>query len=82
MQNAESILVIIVSSFLTLFLITLIVLMVFVIKLIKQLKRIAEKAEHAVETVEHAGELFKNTSGPLALIKFVRNIIKHSKKGK
>lgn len=82
MHNAESILVIIVSSFLTLFLIAMIVLILLAIRLLKQLKRIADKAENAVESIEHAGEIFKNTSGPLALVKFVRNIIKHSKKGK
>jgi biopolymer transport protein ExbB/TolQ len=82
MQNAESILVVIVSSFLTLFLIVMVVLILQVIKLVKQLKLIADKAEKAVESVEHAGEMLKNTSGPLAIIKFVRNMIKHSKKGK
>jgi hypothetical protein len=82
MENAESILVIINSTFLAIFLIAGIVLFLLAIKLVKQLKLIAAKAEKAVESVEHAGEFFKNTSGPLALVSFVRNIIKHSKKGK
>lgn len=82
MENAQSILVIIVSSFLTLFLIVTIVLILLVIKLVKQLKIVVDKAEKAVESVEHAGEVLKNTSGPLALVKLVRNIIKYSKKGK
>jgi preprotein translocase subunit SecG len=82
MATAESILVIITSSVLTIFLIVSIVLALLAMKLVKQLKVIADKAEHAVETVEHAGELFKNTSGPLALVKFARNMYKQSKKGK
>lgn len=80
MENAESILVIIVSSVLTVFLIVAIVLLGLVIKLVQQLKRIADKTENAVEAVEHAGELFKNTSGPLALFKLVRNMMNRNKK--
>ncbi len=80
MENAESILVIIVSSFLTLFLIAVIVLLVLVIKLVKQLKKIADKAEKAVESVEHAGDIFKNTAGPLGAAKFMRNVYKQFKK--
>ncbi len=78
-EDAQSILVIIVSSILTLFLIVLIVLMVLVIKLVKQLRLIADKAEKAVASVESAGQILKNTSGPLALFKVARNLIKHFK---
>jgi hypothetical protein len=82
MHNAESILVIIVSSFLTLFLIVTIVLILLLIKLVKQLRIIADKAEKAVESVEHAGEIFKNTAGPLGAMKFMRNVYKQFNKNK
>lgn len=80
MQNAESILVIIVSSVLTLFLVVAIVLLFMVIKLVQQVKKVVDKAENAVESIEQAGELFKNTSGPMAVVKLIRNIMNRNKK--
>ena len=76
MQNAESILVIIVSSVLTIFLISSIVVLILLAKLIQGIRHIVERAEELVETASEAAEMLRNASGPLALFKVVRNILK------
>lgn len=75
MHNAESILVIIVSSVLTIFLIASIVVLVLIAKLVASVKRIVEHAEQVLETAGEAAEMLRNASGPLALFKVVRNIM-------
>lgn len=82
MDTASQILIIIVSGVLTIFLIVLIVLLSQVIKLVKQVKLIADKAEKAVESVSTAGEMLRNASGPLAVVKLVRNMVKHYNKSR
>ena len=76
MQNAESILVIIVSTTLALFLIAAIAVLVMVAKLIQSVRRIVDQAEKVVETAGEAAEMMRNASGPLALFKVVRNMVK------
>lgn len=75
MQNAEAILVIIVSSVLTLFLIISIVVLVMMAKLITAIKRMVDHAEQVVETAGEAAEMLRNASGPLALFKVIRNVV-------
>lgn len=75
MQNAESVLVIIVSATLALFLVTAIVVMVLIAKLVQALRRIVDDAERVVETAGEAAEMLRNASGPLALFKVVRNMV-------
>jgi hypothetical protein len=75
MQNAESILVIIVSAVLALFLLTAIVVLVMIAKLVQSLRRIIDNAERVVETAGEAAEMLRNASGPLALFKVVRNMV-------
>ncbi len=86
MENAESILVIIVSVTLTLFLLVAIVLAVLSIKLIQRLRHIADTADLVVNNVEAASEILKNSAGPLAVLKFMANIadvaMKRKKGGK
>lgn len=77
MHNAESILVIILASVLTLFLLVAVAVLVAGLKLLRQARRIAAKAEAAVDSVGTAATILKDTSGPLALLKLLRNIIKH-----
>ncbi len=76
MQNAESILVIIVSSVLTLFLIVSIVVLIMIAKLVSAIKRMVDHAEQVVETAGEAAEMLRNASGPLALFKVLRNVVK------
>lgn len=75
MQNAEAILVIIVSSVLTLFLITSVVVLVMIAKLVSAIKRMVDHAEQVVETAGEAAEMLRNASGPLALFKVLRNVV-------
>jgi len=76
MQNAESILVIIVSTTLALFLVAAIAVLVMVAKLIQSVRRVVDQAEKVVETAGEAAEMMRNASGPLALFKVVRNMMK------
>ena len=75
MHEAESILVIIVSATLTVFLIVGIVVLLLIAKLIKAVMRIVERAQQVVETAEEAATMLRNASGPLALFKVIRNIV-------
>lgn len=75
MNTAESILVIITSSLLSLFLLLAIVATVFIIKISKSVKRVIAKAEDVVDTAEAAAETFKHTSGPMGALKLIKNIV-------
>jgi hypothetical protein len=75
MEDAQTILVIITSSLLALFLLIGIVLMVMVVRLVSAIKRISYKAEGLIDSAESVTEAFKNVSGPLALAKLVKNIV-------
>jgi hypothetical protein len=77
METAALILLIVVSSVLAIFLVVAIVLGVVLVKLINKLKYLVEQAEKAVDSVTTAGEMLKNASGPLAVVKMLRNIVKH-----
>ena len=76
MQNAESILVIIVSTVLALFLLTAIIVLVLIAKLVQAIRQLVARAEDLVETAGEAAEMLRDASGPLALFKLVRNIMK------
>lgn len=75
MEDAQTILVIITSSLLALFLLIGIVLMVIVVRLASAIKRITHKAEGLIDSAESVTEAFKNVSGPLALAKLIKNIV-------
>ncbi len=75
MTMTESILLIILSVFLALFLGLAIALMVVSIKLVKSLKQIVAKAEMIVDSVETAAEVVKNASGPIATLRVLKNIV-------
>ena len=74
MENAESILVIILASVLTVFLIVAIVLFVVVIKFIGKLRELADKAKDVAGNVESATEILKKSVGPLAIGKVLTNL--------
>jgi len=74
MDNAEEILVIILSTFLAIFIGLAIVLTINLMKLTKKLRSIAEHAEAAATNVEAASTMFKNAAGPLAAGKFIMNM--------
>lgn len=73
-ENAESILVVILSGFLAIFLILAIALIIKCIQVINYIQRIAVKAEQIVDKAESIGEFFHRTSGPLAVGRFITNM--------
>lgn len=85
MENAEEILVIILSSFLALFLLLGIVILVKSIQIINSLKRITDKAEKIVDKAENIGEFFQRTTSSLAigrlLTQVANAVFKHDEKG-
>ena len=80
MNTAAEILVIFLSVFLAIFLVLGIIVAVEVIRLVRVVHRVADKAEVVMESAETVGTIFKNVSGPLALFKLARNIVKTVKK--
>jgi len=82
MENAETILVIILSVTLTIFLIVGIVLIVTLVRLVKSLNAVAVKAQEIVDNVETASDVLKKAAGPLAIGKFMMNMADLIKKKK
>lgn len=80
MHNAESMLVIIVSAVLAVFLVVAIVVLVLVARLVAAAKRAIGKAEHVMDSAEAATEIIKNAGGPLAILKIVRNVMRMTQK--
>jgi hypothetical protein len=82
-MSAEEILVIILSSFLALFLLLGIVAAVMIIKLIKTVQSIANKTEEAAGNVVAASETLRGAAGPMAMLRMFANVTnmftKHSK---
>lgn len=82
MDTATQTLVIILSLFLALFLLLSIIICVQVIKLLHTLRTIADKAERVVDSAESVGTIFRNASGPLALMRVVANMVESATKHK
>jgi len=80
MDNAEQILVIIVSSVLTIFLILLIAATIYFIKVLRQVRRIVEQAERTASTIESAADRLGRSASPLGLIKLVGTIVEQATK--
>lgn len=76
MHNAESILVIIVSATLTIFLLALITTIVLTIRVLMSVKRLVQQAEHMVDVAETAAEAFRDAAGPVSLMRAIRKIVK------
>jgi hypothetical protein len=75
MENAQSVLVIIVSSLLSIVLVMSIILLVVGIKLVKAVRKVVLKAEHVIDSAEATTDILKNAGGPLAVFKIIRNIV-------
>ena len=75
MNNAETILVIFLSTALAVFLTLAIIAVVHLIRLIKVLQVIAVKAEGFVESAESAADMVKSAVGQLSVMKFVGSIV-------
>jgi hypothetical protein len=77
MENAEQLLVIILSSTLTVFLIVSIIAVVYIIKLVKIVQRISAKAEALTDKAEAVGEFMQHAAGPILMGKVVAGISDH-----
>jgi predicted PurR-regulated permease PerM len=80
MDTTAEVLLIVVSSALTVFLIVLVVAIVYVIKILNQVKRITEQAENAVDSVQSAAAAFERSASPLAVLKLVGKIVSQASK--
>ena len=81
-MDAETVLVIILSCTLAVFLVVGIIALIKLIDILNSLKRITDKAEKFAEGAETLGEFFKDVSGNLALGKLVHNIAHYVKRKK
>ncbi len=72
MNTTEQIILVILSTFLALFLLLAIAALISVIKLIKTIRDLAQKAEHVVTSAESVADLFRKASGPMTILNFVR----------
>lgn len=77
LTDAQSILLIILSSFLALFLVLGCIVFAKVIQVLNHLRAISEKAEKIADSAEHIGEFFKHTAGPAAMAKLLANIVEN-----
>lgn len=82
MDTAAEVLLIIVSSVLSVFLVLLIIALCYGISMVRSAKRILDHAENVADSVEAAASAFEKTATPVAVFKFISKIIAHSKKAK
>lgn len=82
MTTTDHVLLIILTTLLSIFFLLGITILVLVVKLVGSVKRVVIKAEGVVDSVESAAEVLKDTSGRLAFLKLVRNIMKMAQKVK
>lgn len=71
MTDAETILVVFLSTALAVFLVLGIVLLAFLIDIAQRIRRITIKAEHLADKAEAAAEFMQKAAVPLALNKLV-----------
>lgn len=74
MENAAEILVIVLASFLALFLLLAITVSIKLIQLVNHIRRIAEKAEYIADKAETAASFFSKAAGPALIGNLIANI--------
>ena len=92
MNTAEQVIMIILSSFLFIFLVSAIVVFVSIWRLTKKMNAVADKAQEIIskahdiaDRVEDVSDIFKRSAGPIALGRYFMNIaetVAKHKKGK
>ena len=80
MDTASQVLLIIVSTVLSIFLIVSIIALVYTIKILKQVRRITFRAENVAESVEAAANTFEKAASPVAVLKIIGNIVDQASK--
>lgn len=73
-MDTERVLIIILASTLSVFLLLAIVAIIKIIQILNHLKTITEKAQQLVDTAENIGQFFKHSTGAAALGNLVANI--------
>lgn len=85
MDTAAEILLIVVSSVLSVFLILLCVGAIYFIRVLKRVNQMADRAEHMASSVENAAEAVKNSAAVMPLIRLIAKVVsinqKKAKKG-
>ena len=74
MENAQELLVIIVSATLTVFLLVSIILLVLTIKVVRSIKRVTDKAEALADKAETIADVFSHAATPIMIAKLFSNI--------
>lgn len=74
MNGYEQFLVVILATFLALFLILAIALTVLLIKVTRTIKRITDKAERLADKAEAVGEFFEHAAAPMALGRMIATV--------
>jgi hypothetical protein len=82
MNTSEQVLVVVLSSFLAIFLLLGIIGLIKTIQILNILKRISDKAEKLTDKAEAVGDFFQKTAGTAALAKLLSNIVHTVKSGK
>jgi hypothetical protein len=75
MSTTETVLLIIVTSLLSLFIIMCIAVAVAIFKLVSSARQVVAKAETAIDSVESAADIFKNVGGKVSVFKLIKNIV-------
>lgn len=75
MENAQTILVVMLSSALAVFLLLGIILLAICIKIAGHIKRISENAEAISDKAENVAEFISNAAAPLAAGKLISNVL-------
>jgi predicted PurR-regulated permease PerM len=82
-QNASEILLIIVSSVLSIFLIVAIILGIYLVKLTAEIRQLAKSAQNTVENIGNTVNNVSKLSSPVYMAQLISKYIKKfSKKGK
>lgn len=80
MDTTDHVLLIILTTLMSLFFLLLTAMVIMGIQVMKSVKRVVGKAEDVVDSVEEATEVLRDTTGPMAMFKLLRNIIKMTNK--
>jgi len=75
LNTTQQVLLVILSSFLAIFLLTGIIIGIMTIKILRSVKHITEKAGQIADKAEAVSEFFQQSAGPAAIAKLVSNIV-------
>jgi hypothetical protein len=74
MENAETILVVVLASFLALFLLLAIIATIKIIQVMNHLKHISQKAEALADKAEAVSDFISHAAAPVAIGNFLANL--------